>query len=120
MDDTNDLHAFREGFCEKAAELGVLPSELLMYKQSGLTDFIPSAKDLVGAAKDLGWAGVVGGLLGGGTAGALGSYLYNKAKFEIDPEDSILPDYGAVDEAKRLHLLAKYRNAAKLLRSGGA
>lgn len=111
MDHTADLQAFREGFCEKAAELGLMPSELLMYKESGVTD-------VVDAIKNLGWTGAVAGLLGGGTAGALGSYLYHKAKFQLDPEDTILPDFSAADEAKKLHLLAKYRNAAKLINSG--
>lgn len=113
-----ELQAFRQGFCEKAAELGILPSELLSYsgyKQSGAAG--DAANLLSGgtqAALLLGSLGLVGGL----GAGALGNYLYNKAKFELDPDDSILPNYGAVDEAKKLHLLAKYRNAKKLVESG--
>ena len=109
---TEDLQAFREGFCEKAAELGVLPSELLMYKQAW------SISDITGALKDLGATGVLLGLGIGGTGGALGSYLYHKAKFELDPEDTILPDYTPADESKRMYLLAKYRNAKKLVDSG--
>ena len=109
---TEDLQAFREGFCEKAAELGVLPSELLMYKRA----WDPS--EVAGKLKDLGVTGVLLGLGIGGTGGALANYLYNKAKFEVDPEDSILPDYTPVDESKRMYLLAKYRNAKKLVQSG--
>jgi len=117
-----ELQAFRQGFCEKAAELGILPSELLSY--SGYKQANPitgTAKDTAEAAnKTLQMGLLLGslGLVGGFGAGALGNYLYNKAKFELDPDDSILPSYGAVDEAKKLHLLAKYRNAKKLVESG--
>jgi len=117
-----ELQAFRQGFCEKAAELGILPSELLSYsgyKQANL--ITGTAKDTAEAAgKTLQIGLLLGslGLVGGLGAGALGNYLYNKAKFELDPDDSILPSYGAVDEAKKLHLLAKYRNAKKLVQSG--
>lgn len=105
------IEAFRAGFCAKAAELGYMPSELLAVKQSSaaseIAEFIAKhAPAVIGLAA-----------LGGGTAGALGNYFYNKAKFELDPEDNILPDYGPVDEAKKLHLLAKYRNAKRLVNS---
>lgn len=110
-----ELQEFRQGFCEKAAELGILPSELISfsgYKQSG--DVADAADKTLRAGLLLGSLG----LLGGATAGAVGNYLYNKVKFELDPDDSILPNYGAVEEAKKLHLLAKYRNAKKLVESG--
>jgi|LakMenE01Jun11ns_1017448.scaffolds.fasta_scaffold9958036_11 hypothetical protein len=109
-----ELQEFRQGFCEKAAELGILPSELMSfsgYKQSGVDDV---AKNTLHTGLLLGSLG----LLGGTAAGALSNYLYNKAKFELDPDDSILPNYSAVEEAKKLHLLAKYRNAKKLVQSG--
>ncbi len=113
-----ELQAFRQGFCEKAAELGILPSELLSYasyKQSNVVgDAASAANSATQTALLLGSLGLVGGL----GAGALGNYLYNKAKFELDPDDSVLPSYGAVEEAKKLHLLAKYRNAKKLVESG--
>jgi hypothetical protein len=112
-----ELQEFRQGFCEKAAELGVLPSELLSfsgYKQSGVDDVANAANKTLQTGLLLGSLGLIGGL----GAGTLGSYLYNKAKFELDPDDSILPNYSAVEEAKKLHLLAKYRNAKKLVESG--
>jgi hypothetical protein len=116
-----ELQEFRQGFCEKAAELGILPSELMSfsgYKQSGVGDIVGGTAD---AAKNTLHTGLLLGslgLLGGTAAGALSNYLYNKAKFELDPDDSILPNYSAVEEAKKLHLLAKYRNAKKLVQSG--
>lgn len=115
MNENKEMELFREGFCEKAAELGILPSELLSYsgyKQAGPIDWV--SDKLVTAPVQLGAAGLLLGMGGG----ALGNYLYNKAKFELDPDDSILPEYGAVDEAKKLHLLAKYRNAKKMVEAG--
>jgi len=125
-----ELQAFRQGFCEKAAELGILPSELLSYSgyKQAQNPITGTAKAITGTAKDTAsllsnaakFYLAVGalGLVGGFGAGALGNYLYNKGKFELDPDDSILPTYGAVDEAKNLHLLAKYRNAKKLVQAG--
>lgn len=118
-----ELQKFRQGFCEKAAELGILPSELMSF--SGYKQSVFELGDIIGGTADvadktlhagllLGSLGLIGGL----GAGALGNYLYNKAKFELDPDDSILPSYSSVEEAKNLHLLAKYRNAKKLVQSG--
>jgi hypothetical protein len=120
-----ELQAFRQGFCNKAAELGILPSELLAYsryKQAFFHKEVTSTgKDVLDAAESatrtallLGSFAFAAGLGGG----ALGNYLYNKAKFQLDPDDSILPSYSAVDEAKKLHLLAKYRNAKKMVNAG--
>lgn len=119
MSEDKNLELFRQGFCEKAAELGVLPSELLAY--SGYKQALDLMKPLgwvseklVDAPLQIGAAGLLLGLGGG----ALGNYLYNKTKFELDPDDTILPEYGVVDEAKKLHLLAKYRNAKKMVEAG--
>jgi len=113
-----ELQAFRQGFCEKAAELGILPSELLSYSGYKQANLITGTAEAAGKTLQIGLALGSLGLVGGLVAGGLGNYLYNKAKFELDPDDSILPSYGAVDEAKKLHLLAKYRNAKKLVQSG--
>lgn len=103
------VEAFRLGFCNKAAELGYTPSELLASKQAG------TVKEVADFIASNGPAAIGMLALGGAGAGALANYFYNKAKFELDPEDTILPDYGPVDEAKKLHLLAKYRNAKRLV-----
>ncbi|MBM3931001.1 MAG: hypothetical protein FJ336_06965 [Sphingomonadales bacterium] len=114
---TNDqIHAFREGFCEKAAELGLCPSELLSYrsmekKALGLKEIADLIKDNTIAATSF-------GLLGGAGIGALGSYIYNKAKFDLDPEGSMLDGMDASTEAKKLHLMAKYRDAVRQLKAG--
>jgi len=116
-----ELQAFRQGFCEKAAELGILPSELLSYsgyKQSFLNNITGDAANVASTATQAALLLAMGGLSLGAAGGALGNYLYNKAKFELDPDDSILPTYNALDEAKNLHILAKYRNAKKLVESG--
>lgn len=122
-----DIQAFRAGFCKRAAELGYLPSELLAVKQAQVADAAKAAVGLPGAAaesaqKGLSTLGLLAGLglLGGGLVGGLGSYFYNKSKFELDPEDNILPDYTPVEEAKNIHLLAKYRNAKRMINSGVA
>lgn len=127
-----DIQAFRAGFCKRAAELGYLPSELLAVKQALDPTAVPAAaaKAAVGlpgaaaesAQKGLSTLGLLAGLglLGGGLVGGLGSYFYNKSKFELDPEDNILPDYTPVEEAKNIHLLAKYRNAKRMINSGVA
>lgn len=121
MNDTN-LEAFRKGFCAKAAELGFTPSELLEVKQADggipiLGSIAGGAKDLAGFLVDHGPAAIGALTLAGAGGGALANYFYNKAKFELDPEDTILPDYGPLDEAKQLHLLAKYRNAKRMVKS---
>ena len=106
-----ELESFRRGFCFKAAELGFIPSELLNAKQAGYV------KDIANFLTENGPATIAGLTVLGAGGGALANYLYNKGKFEIDPEDTILPDYGPTDEAKQLHLLAKYRNAKRIVKS---
>ena len=111
-----ELEHFRRGFCFKAAELGYTPSELVNVKQADpLSAAAAAAKEIASFIADHGPSAVAALAVGGAGAGALGNYFYNKAKFELDPEDTILPDYGPVDEAKQLHLLAKYRNAKRLV-----
>jgi hypothetical protein len=119
----NQLQSFREGFCEKAAELGLCPSELLSYrfmKKRAVFDInkiIPTFKDIANLIKDNAILVGTTGLLGGVATGALGSYLYNQSKFNLDPEGSMLSGMTAIDEAKKLHLMAKYRNAVRQLKT---
>jgi hypothetical protein len=121
-----EINAFKLGFCKRAAELGIAPSELLKFKQvktaeglvSGVVGAARAAPETAGQTlKTLALAGSLG-IIGGGTAGALANYLYNKGKNVLDPEDSLLPEFSEADEAKKLHLIARYHNAAKELRKG--
>jgi hypothetical protein len=123
-----ELNAFREGFCKQAAELGMLPSELLNFveltsKQAEggiITSTLQSAgsglKDLAIALP--GWyltAGLLSGAAGIG-AGGLAAYLSNKGQEEMDPDNILLrEELPKDDEMKRLHLIAKYRQASKEL-----
>lgn len=112
----NQLQAFREGFCEKAAELGLCPSELLSYRS--MEKKAIGLKEVADLIKDNAITVGTAGLLGGAGVGALGSYLFNKAKFDLDPEESVLPGMSSADEAKKLHLMAKYRDAVRQLKAG--
>ena len=117
-----NIQAFRQGFCEKAAELGISPSELLAFKdvstkQSdglGIMDFI---KGIPGFLEKNIPLTIGAGLAGGAGAGALGAYLYNKGQFQLDPEGSLGANFDEVDEAKNLHLMAKYRNAVRQIKN---
>ena len=170
--------AFRLGFCKAAAEMGMMPSELIRLENyraskddtvdrsaaskqppkdnhpvegtplpetkmaSALARFaekrainLPLVGDIsmsdvasnaTAAAKNTAEAGKAtlqmalmlgaGGLALGGASGALANYLYNKGKFELDPDASILPEMDQAEEAKKLHLLAKYRDAVRQVR----
>ena len=118
--DTNSNQLFREGFCEKAAELGVLPSELLAYSATKQAEGPGIVETYLKPLLGIGWKGslLAGGLglAAGGATGALANYLYNKSKFNLDPDDSMLSGYSPLDEAKKIHLLAKYKNGVKLIK----
>lgn len=118
--DNNSNQLFREGFCEKAAELGVLPSELLAYSATKQATGPSFFDKYITPFLEYGWKGslIAGGLglAAGGATGALANYLYNKSKFNLDPEDSMLAGYSPLDEAKKIHLLAKYKNGVKLIK----
>ena len=117
-----NIQAFRQGFCEKAAELGISPSELIAFKEAstkksidfGIMDII---RGVPGFLKDNAILAGGLGLAGGATAGALGAYLYNKSKFQLDPDGSLGANFDEVDEAKNLHLMAKYRNAVRQVKN---
>lgn len=127
---SDELNAFREGFCEKAAELGCLPSELLEYHE------ILNAKQAMDSIKSAGFLSTLGSALGGigkdiayaapgwyftglglsaatGLgAGGLAGYLMNKGQEEVDPDSAIFKEELAKDdEIKKLHLIAKYHQA---------
>lgn len=129
---SDELNAFREGFCEKAAELGCLPSELLEFHEflnaKQAMDSIKTAglKDIaLGALKDVvyktpGWymTGLGLAAAGGLGAGGLAAYLANKGQQEIDPDSAIFKEELAKDdEIKKLHLIAKYRQAMNELQN---
>ena len=117
-----NIQAFRQGFCEKAAELGISPSELIAFKEAstkksidfGIMDII---RGVPGFLKDNAILAAGAGLAGGAGAGALGAYLYNKSKFQLDPDSSLGANFDEVDEAKNLHLMAKYRNAVRQVKN---
>jgi hypothetical protein len=115
-----NIQAFRQGFCEKAAELGISPSELLAFKDAstkqstGIMDFI---KGIPGFLEKNIPLTIGAGLASGATAGALGAYLYNKGQFQLDPEGSLGANFDEIDEAKNLHLMAKYRNAVRQIKN---
>ena len=119
-----NIQAFRQGFCEKAAELGISPSELIAFKEASTkksSDFdfgiMDAIKGIPGFLKDNAILAGSLGLAGGATAGALGAYLYNKSKFQLDPDSSLGANFDEVDEAKNLHLMAKYRNAVRQVKN---
>jgi hypothetical protein len=119
---------FKVGFCTRAAELGFTPSELLMCKQGFFDTVSDVASKTLGAgekavnttqgAVNLALTLAALGLVGGGIAGAGANWMYNKGTDVVDPEGQILPEFSEADEAKKLHLLAKYRQATNEVRRG--
>ena len=122
---------FKVGFCTRAAELGFTPSDLLMCKKADIPFFTPAAEvasKTFGAGEkavntgqgaiNLALTLAALGLVGGGIAGAGANWIYNKGTDVVDPEGQILPEFSEADEAKKLHLLAKYRQATNEVRRG--
>ena len=122
---------FKVGFCTRAAELGFTPSDLLMCKKADIPFLTPAteaASTAFGAgekavttgqgAVNLALTLAALGLVGGGIAGAGANWMYNKGKDVVDPEGQILPEFSEADEAKKLHPLAKYRQATNEVRRG--
>jgi hypothetical protein len=109
----DELQQFRKGFCEKAAELGITPSELLKVstlKQASVFDSIKSILGF-GATKIPWYTGLL--LLGGGaTLGGLTAYGINESRKIADPDDEFFGDEAdPIRDAKKIQLIAKYRNA---------
>jgi len=121
--ETTDKEEFRLMFCKAAADLGLKPSEFLSYvkyakvcsnnvKTAGWKDY------LLTGGKNLSWLGIMAPLVGGASLGALAAYGVNKGERSIDPTGELLSDEAdSVGEAKKLQLLAKYRNAIDRLNS---
>lgn len=102
--DEQKLQKFREGFCEKAAELGLCPSELLMFSKQSNWNLL----------KEYSWLGLpaLALIAGGAGLGGLAAYGSNEFKKAIDPTEEMFgSEEDPVDEAKKLQLIAKYRSA---------
>jgi uncharacterized membrane protein len=118
-DNTSDLQQFRLGFCEKAAELGICPSDLLAHVKQANTKQalnIPGLSAITGTAwdtiKQVPWYGAAALMGGGAVLGGLTAYGANELSNSIDPDGSILGEEDdPVSEAKKLQLIAKYQNA---------
>lgn len=109
---SDELQEFRLGFCKKAAELGLKPSELLRYIKYAKSQNIKTAN----ALKDSFWLASILALAGGASLGGLAAYGVNKAEQAIDPSGDMFGDEAdPVSETKKLQLIAKYRNAATRL-----
>jgi hypothetical protein len=107
---SKEQQKFREEFCEKAAELGVCPSDLLKHiKRADGGAVLGLAK---GAVTTVPWYAALA-LMGGGAAlGGLTAYGVKEYRKQIDPTGELLgSEEDPLDEAKKLHLIAKYRNA---------
>lgn len=111
-----ELIEFRKGFCEKAAELGIKPSELLAFEKlahvksaEGLWD---NLKSLAGYGVNVPWYAALGLLAGGAGLGALGTYGLHQASKAVDPGNDLFGgEEDPVEDAKKIQLIAKYRNA---------
>lgn len=136
---SDELIAFRQGFCQKAAELGCLPSELLdcveymRMKQAAenkkhasilgslAEGTVGTAKEVVSKVPSITLTAAALAAAGGLGAGGLAAYLMNKGQEELDPDSVIFREELAKDEElKKLHLIAKYRQAATELQNPNA
>lgn len=112
-----ELQNFRRTFCEKAASLGLKPSELVSYvKYANAAQTEKTAINWAAAGgflKDNLWAAALAALAGGASLGGLTAYGVHKAQTAIDPSGDLLGDEdNPLSEAKKMQLIAKYRNAA--------
>lgn len=114
---TNNKQTFRESFCKTAADLGVCPSELASLLESLNEKQANLFTSALEAAKNVGIAGLGAAGLGGAALGGLGALAYNKLKSDVDPDNIFSPaELSPSDEAKALHLMAKYRDAIRELK----
>lgn len=118
---TNNKQEFREKFCKVAADLGVCPSELASLVES-LNTKQADLGEMLGKLKDIGLGTTAAAALVGAGFGGLSAYVYNDFRKDIDPDDSypilnLNSDvFSSAEEAKKLHLMAKYRNAIRDLK----
>lgn len=119
----DELKEFRKQFCEKAASLGMKPSELVSYLKYESEDNVKRATNLLNIAamgkalKTVGWGSLLAAIAGGATLGGMTAYGTNKLQTAIDPNDDIFGDEAdAVKDVKKMNLIAKYRNATNQLR----
>lgn len=115
MMNNEELIKFRKDFCEKAAELGVKPSTLLAFqKTSNLkqADWLDTLKNAIGLGVKVPWYAGLGILAGGAALGGLTGYGINQMRKVVDPDNELLGDEeDPVSDAKKIQLIAKYRNA---------
>lgn len=110
-----DLIKFRQNFCEKAAELGIKPSELLAFHKTANTkqaDWLDNLKSALGLGIKVPWYAGLGLLAGGAALGGLAGYGINQARKVVDPDDDLFGDEEEpIEDAKKIQLIARYRNA---------
>lgn len=118
---SNELQKFRLNFCKTAAELGLKPSELLRYIKYSNTVNIKTAEkgwteSLGKLLKDGSWVSLMAALAGGASLGGLAAYGVHKGEGAMDPSGDMFGDEeDPIAEKKKLHLIAKYRNATNRL-----
>jgi hypothetical protein len=125
INDNSELKKFREGFCEKAAELGVCPSDLLAHvkrahtKQALNIPFLgPVTNTAWDVLKEVPWYGALGLMGGGAVVGGLAAYGANELTSAVDPDGSILGEEDdPVTDAKKLQLISKYQNAVDQIKA---
>lgn len=119
----SELQSFRLGFCTKAAELGYTPSELLaagsLAEKQALFG-LETKPTLTTAAKAIGWTGATIGLTllaAGALTGGLAAKGVGALEGAVDPSGKMLGDEDdPLGEAKKIQLIAKYRNAKDQVR----
>lgn len=112
MSNEKELQAFRAGFCEKAAELGIKPSELLQFQKIAEKGFASTLSSLATGLKDNAAAAGLLAITAGALGGAVSAWGVKKLRDTVDPTGDILgSEDNPVNDAKKINLIARYRNA---------